>query len=201
MKIQYRIVSFCIAVGLLFGFMWVEWHNIKAAKANYAEQVKDVLEETSQPNFDFEISKPIIEEQEPITEPEPEPYVSPIQLSDEERYVVECIVAGEAWGEPYEGKKAVAQCIYDAMLQDGLTASEVRKTYKYSGWKTNLPEVDYTSYLDVAQAVTDVFDFGEMATDEFILWFYNPAYGKSKFHESQNFVIEIGHHKFFSKKG
>ena len=201
MKIQYRIVSFCIAVGLLFGFMWVEWHNIKAAKANYAEQVKDVLEETGQPNFDFEISKPIIEEQEPITEPEPEPYVSPIQLSDEERYVVECIVAGEAWGEPYEGKKAVAQCIYDAMLQDGLTASEVRKTYKYSGWKTNLPEVDYTSYLEVAQAVTDVFDFGEMATDEFILWFYNPAYGKSEFHESQNFVIEIGHHKFFSKKG
>ena len=185
MKIQYRIVSFGIAMGLLFGFMWVEWHNIKAAKADYAEQVKDVLDETGQPNFDFEISKPIIEEQEPIAEPEPEPYVSPIQLSDEERYVVECIVAGEAWGEPYEGKKAVAQCIYDAMLQDGLTASEVRKNYKYSGWKTNLPEVD----------------FGEMATDEFILWFYNPAYGKSKFHESQNFVIEIGHHKFFSKKG
>ena len=70
MKIQYRIVSFCIAVGLLFGFMWVEWHNIKAAKDKYAEQVKDVLEETGQPNFDFEISNDDMEEINSLTKPD-----------------------------------------------------------------------------------------------------------------------------------
>lgn len=114
-------------------------------------------------------------------------------LTDEERYVVECLVAGEAGGESLEGQMAVAQCILNATIRSNISISEVKSTYGYAGW-SNSPE----SYPTVAQAVSAVFDSGEVVTDEFILWFYNPAYGYSSFHESQKFVIEIGGHRFFA---
>ena len=114
-------------------------------------------------------------------------------LTDEERHIVECLVAGEAGGESLEGQMAVAQCILNATIRSNISISEVKSTYGYAGW-SNSPE----NYPTVAQAVSAVFDSGEVVTDEFILWFYNPAYGYSSFHESQKFVIEIGGHRFFA---
>ena len=114
-------------------------------------------------------------------------------LTDEERHIVECLVAGEAGSESLEGQIAVAQCILNATIRSDISISEVKSTYGYAGW-SNSPE----SYPTVAQAVSAVFDSGEVVTDEFIVWFYNPAYGYSSFHEGQKFVIEIGGHRFFA---
>ena len=113
-------------------------------------------------------------------------------LSDYQRKITECIVAGESMGEPYEGQVAVAECILNACLKDGLQPSEVRTKYKYSGWHNEPSE-------SVKKAVSAVFDDGYKITDKFILYFYAPKYTSSSWHESQDFVMEIGGHRFFAE--
>lgn len=113
-------------------------------------------------------------------------------LSDEERRVVECIVMGEAGGEPYEGQILVAQCILNACKKDGLKPSQVRREYKYSGWNSNPSK-------SVKNAVSAVFDDGYKATNEYILYFYAPKYAKGRWHETQKFVCEVGGHRFFAE--
>lgn len=124
-------------------------------------------------------------------------YDSPIHLSEDDRWFIECVVAGEAAGEPYEGKLAVAQCYFDAMIKDGLTAREVRDAYKYSGWNDHLYNQNRNAYMDVVDAVSDVFDRGHFVTDKPILYFYNPAYGRSDWHDAQEYWGSIANHKFF----
>lgn len=113
-------------------------------------------------------------------------------LSDYERSVVEKIVMGEAGGESYEGQVLVAQCILNACLQDNIQPSEVRRSYKYSGWKENVS-------TSVKLAVSDVFDKGHKITEEPILYFYAPALVDSDWHESLEFVLQEGCHKFFKE--
>lgn len=122
---------------------------------------------------------------------------SEIELSDYDRWFIECVVAGEAGGEPYDGQRAVAQCIYNAMLKDGLTPQEVKINYQYAGWKEGLYDADRKAWQSVHDAVSAVFDNGDFVTDEPILYFYNPAYGRSEWHEAQNLAFELGGHRFF----
>lgn len=125
-----------------------------------------------------------------------EPYYP---ITEDDRYVIEHIVAGEAGHEPLLGKMAVAQCILNAMEQDGLTASEVRKTYQYSGWmKENFPTNYPEDWIEVQQAIWCVFDNGEKVTEENILWFYAPKYSSGSWHNTQKFVIEISNHRFYA---
>lgn len=119
-------------------------------------------------------------------------------ISSEERETIWYIVAGECGYEPFEGKMAVAQCIYNAMKQDGLTASQVRDVYQYAGWKTNLANESPENWAEVKYAVKLVFDYGEKVTKENILWFYAPQYSNGAFHNTQRFVMEIGGHLFYA---
>ena len=122
-------------------------------------------------------------------------------LSEEERWTTCCMVAGESKGESYEGQWAVAQCIYQACINDGLQPSEVRIEYKYSGWDENLEFDNPELWTQIEEIVSRVFDYGEMYVEDEILWFYAPKWmknGTSKWHESQRFVIEIGAHRFFA---
>ena len=151
--------------------------------------------QNSELNTAFEIEDEDFGMCEPIEIENPSVY----PLSDYDRWYVECIVAGEAGYEPLLGKMAVAQCILNAMKQDGLTASEVCKTYQYSGWmregfETNYPE----DWAEVQQAVWCVFDNGEKVTEENILWFYAPKYSSGSWHNTQKFVIEISNHRFYA---
>lgn len=142
----------------------------------------------------------VLPETEPeilIADSEFEYYDSPIHLSEDDRWVVESVVAGEAGGEPYEGKKAVAQCIFDAMLKNGWTAHQVRDNYGYDGWNSDLDKQDRVAYMDVVDAVSDVFDRGQFVTEKPILFFYAPKWCDSPWHESQNYAMTIGGHKFF----
>lgn len=114
------------------------------------------------------------------------------ELSDYERWVVECMVMGEAEGESWDGKVLVAQCILNACLKDGIQPSEVRIKYKYSGWNEE-------PNREVSDVVTAVFDNGHKVTEEPILYFYAPNHSQGKFHETQCHVITEGGHKFFKE--
>ena len=124
-------------------------------------------------------------------------YEPTFHLTEYETWFVECVAAGEAGGEPYEGKLSVAQCYFDAMLKDGLSATEVKSAYGYSGWNENLDKQDQKAYDEVKNAVMDVFYGGKFVTDKPILYFYNPAIVYSGWHELQNYAMTIGGHKFF----
>lgn len=133
------------------------------------------------------------------TEPETTPCVkSGFVLSDEERYVVESIVTGEAGSETYDGKWAVATCIYNACVKDGLQPSQVRKQYKYSGWNETWRTQHPEKFAEVQEVVSRVFDNGELITDKPILWFYAPKYCNGSWHNTQQYVATWGTQKFFA---
>ena len=118
-------------------------------------------------------------------------------LTEAERKTIQYIVAGEAKGEPMEGKMAVAQCILHGMVKSGWSAERVRIEYQYSGWDDELENVNPEAWAEVVEAVSRVFDDGELISDKPILYFYAPNVVSSSWHESLNHAITIGGHKFF----
>ena len=111
------------------------------------------------------------------------------QISDSDRETLWHIVQGEAGGESYEGKLWVATCLLNAMRKNDMSAEEVRVAYQYAGWSETVSE-------DTKKAVSQVFDFGDTTHDS-VLWFSAPKWCDSAWHESQQFVAEIGGHRFF----
>ena len=148
-------------------------------------------------------------------------YAYLIHLTDSERHVVESIVAGESGNQPFDGKKLVAQAIYNSMLRDNISPSQVRKQYSYSGYK-DIDEFEKECFKaygntnaadECRQAVKEIFDNYSMPTDDFVLFFYAPAHSKGTWHENAKtlkpitYVNEdgsttnyIGGHKFFALK-
>lgn len=128
------------------------------------------------------------------------PKTTKFNLSDDWRLYIECMVAGEVGGESYDAMLAVSQCIYNAMLKHDYTPEEVRINYQYAGWKSmDALAAESTDAADnVRRAVSQIFDDEDFITDEPILYFYAPAYGRSDWHESQKFIFEIGATKFFA---
>lgn len=148
-------------------------------------------------------------------------YAYLIHLTNSERHVVESIVAGESGNQPFVGKKLVAQAIYNGMLRDNMSPSQVRKQYSYDGYKDIdefekecLKAYGNTNAADECrQAVKEIFDNYSMPTDDFVLFFYAPARSKGTWHENAKtlkpitYVNEdgsttnyIGGHKFFALK-
>lgn len=148
-------------------------------------------------------------------------YAYLIHLTDSERHVVESIVAGESGNQPFVGKKLVGQAVYNAMLRDNMSPSQVRKQYSYDGYKDIdefekecLKAYGNTNAADECrQAVKEIFDNCSMPTDDFVLFFYAPAHSKGTWHENAKtlkpitYVNEdgsttnyIGGHKFFALK-
>lgn len=148
-------------------------------------------------------------------------YAYLIHLTDSERHVVESIVAGESGNQPFVGKKLVGQAVYNAMLRDNMSPSQVRKQYSYDGYKDIdefekecLKAYGNTNAADECrQAVKEIFDNYSMPTDDFVLFFYAPAHSKGTWHENAktlkpityvnedgNTTNYIGGHKFFALK-
>lgn len=126
-------------------------------------------------------------------------YVSPppvyYLISEVDRAVVERVVMAEAGGEPFEGQKAVAQCILETARATGQTPGEAALEPGQYATPSKPEEVTES----VRAAVVAVFDDGALVTDEPIRYFYNPARCESRWHESLTFVIEIGGHRFFKE--
>lgn len=165
----------------------VECEPINTTKIEYQQDDDDTITTEIEP-------EPQIEEQELESAFVYEP---PFHLTEYELWFVECVIAGECAYEPYAGKLAVAQCYFDAMLKDGLSATEVKSVYRYSGWNENLDKQDPKAYDEVKNAIMDVFYGGKFVTEKPILFFYAPRWCDSPWHESQNYAMTIGGHKFF----
>lgn len=118
-------------------------------------------------------------------------------LTEDERQTIQYIVAGEAKGESMEGKMAVTQCILHGMVKSGWSAERVRIEYQYSGWDDELEKSNPEAWAEVVEAVSRVFDDGELISDKPILYFYAPDVVSSSWHESLNHDVTIGGHKFF----
>ena len=118
-------------------------------------------------------------------------------LTEAERKTIQYIVAGEAKGEPMEGKMAVAQCILNGMVKSGWSAEHVRIEYKFSGWDDELENTNSEAWAEVVEAVSRVFDDGELISDKPILYFYAPKYSDGKWHKTLEFAFEISGHRFF----
>ena len=118
-------------------------------------------------------------------------------LTEADRKTIQYIVAGEAKGEPIEGKMAVAQCILNGMVKSGWSAERVRIEYQYSGWDDELENVNSEAWAEVVEAVSRVFDDGELISDKPILYFYAPKYSDGKWHKTLEFAFEISGHRFF----
>jgi spore germination cell wall hydrolase CwlJ-like protein len=113
------------------------------------------------------------------------------QLTDEERVAVECAVMCEAGGESVKGQMMVAQSILDGTLRHGFTVTETIKKYQ-------IASTSYSRVTDeVKESVSRVFDDGERITAEKTDLWYNPALVVSTWHESQQYVITVGSHRFF----
>jgi spore germination cell wall hydrolase CwlJ-like protein len=97
----------------------------------------------------------------------------------------------EAGGEDYDGQRLVAQCILNACMFEEKRPDEIVIDYQYT---KNRPEPSES----VKQAVAAVFDNYDVVTEENILVFYAPRWCTSEWHESQQFVLEHGGHRFFT---
>ena len=113
-------------------------------------------------------------------------------LTAAERDTVERVVMAEAGAEPYEGQIAVAQCILNACERENMRPDEIVVKYQYTDMR---PEPTN----EVKAAVSAVFDCGETVTDREILYFYAPELCESEWHETQEYVMTVGGHRFFEE--
>ena len=114
-------------------------------------------------------------------------------ISNSERDLVERVVMAEAGGEGFDGQRLVAQCILNTSKAMGMRPDEV--VLAPGQYATPME----TASQEVKDAVSAVFDDGSMVTDEPIRWFYAPKYVYSAWHESKEFVLEHGGHRFFKE--
>lgn len=114
------------------------------------------------------------------------------ELTDDERALAEQIVACEAGADSLEGQMAVAQCLYDSAVLDGLTIQQVFKKYGYS----SLYNRKVTAENELA--VSMVFDYGAKISNKPIQWFVTPAAAPGSWHErGATFAGEFGAHRFY----
>lgn len=114
------------------------------------------------------------------------------ELTDDERALAEQIVACEAGADSLEGQMAVAQCLYDSAVLDGLTIQQVFRKYGYS----TLYNRKVTAENELA--VSMVFDYGAKISDKPIQWFVTPAAASGSWHErGATFAGQFGAHRFY----
>lgn len=117
------------------------------------------------------------------------------ELTDDERALAEQIVACEAGADSLEGQMAVAQCLYDSAVLDGLTIQQVFKKYGYS----SLYNRNVTAENELA--VSMVFDYGAKISNKPIQWFVTPAAAPGSWHErGAAFAGQFGAHRFYYNK-
>ena len=177
-----------LAIGLLLLGIWATVYTNNAQAIKQDTETKQVYS-CCEPDVDYESIDAMLDR---ITE-----QVTFIEISDDDRYIVECVVAGEAGGHSYELMKAVAQCMAISMDMRKMSADEVRQNHQYHGYNPELEQTDPSAWAMVCSAVSEIFDDGNFVVYEPIEYFYNPSYGGGDFHEKMDFIIEIDGVRFF----
>lgn len=110
-------------------------------------------------------------------------------LTDAECTIVEMCVMAESGTEPYEGQVAAAQCI--------LNLCEARGERPEAIISDCFTPIQVTPTATVKDAVSAVFDKGDVIIEDTPLYFYAPDICVSDWHESQRYIATIGNHRFF----
>lgn len=132
-----------------------------------------------------------------ITQPDSNYTSRKISITGNDRDILERLVMGEAGNQGFIGAALVAQTIKDLYYYGGFSSIEsVRVNCGFSASLKREPN------QDVLDAVSYVFDQGGYVVKHRLFYFYSPANmksGYSKFHESQNYILTYGGHKFFDR--
>ena len=135
-----------------------------------------------------------------IDDPDPNYGDSFYELADWERDLLAHLIMGEQGNHGKIGAALVAQCIKDALLVRGIyeNVEDVRVRLSYQA------SLNYVPNEDVYWAIDYIFDQGKYAVKHPILYFYDFAYYESHgidysniWHESQEFVVQYGTHRYF----
>lgn len=138
-------------------------------------------------------------------------YANLASLTNDERYLAYCIIAGEVGSCSYRDKLYVAECLYNAKVRCKLSdhkysLSHVRSEYGYEGYKDfnafkqECINCGVNYYEDIIKAVNEVFDNFNMPSQEFVLFFHS---GYSKWHQNAKtiyLVEDTGAHKYYALK-
>lgn len=185
-------------------------YNIKAGSVQYDSKP---VEST---NAETENDSQIEPETKPETKTESQPtstyrYANLVSLTNDERYLAYCIIAGEVGSCSYRDKLYVAQCLYNAKVRCKFSGhkyslSHVRSEYGYEGYKDfnafkqECIDCGVNYYEDIVKAVNEVFDNFNMPSQEFVLFFHA---GYSKWHQNAKtiyLVEDTGAHKYYALK-
>ena len=182
------IQAFCLLlVSIIFvgDLALVDW----AKKEAIDRPTEIVFIHEAAPESQIEGVSEVVEE--PVEEKEPFFYIS-----DDERYTIACIIAGEAYNSGMDLKTAVAQTIYIAMKIEDCRLNGVIS--RYDGYRDRSVIEDHV-WQECQESIAQIFDRGEMAVDEPIEFFYAPQYCTSDWHESLKYVTTIGGCRFFTR--
>lgn len=140
-------------------------------------------------------------------------YANLVSITNDERYLAYCIIAGEVGPCSYRDKLLVAQSLYDGMVRckltpdhNGSSLSHVRSEYGYEGYKDfneykqECINCGVTYYEDIIKAVNEVFDNFNMPSQDFVLFFHS---GYSSWHQNAKtiyLVEDTGAHKYYALK-
>ena len=119
-----------------------------------------------------------------------------VELSEENRVLIEKICLAEFGTGGFNGAALIAQSIKNAMVYYGTDDVEaIIGKLKYSGRKSS------NTSKTVRDAITYVFDMDLDAVQHRILYKYNPDVngGPSKFHESKEYVCTYNNVRFFDE--
>ena len=117
-----------------------------------------------------------------------------VELTDDDRELLECLCYGEFGSGGFIGAAMIAQCVKDAMCFDGYSSvADVIKYCRYDGSTTS------GTSDECIQAVRYIFDDDGSAVQHRMLYMYNPYMVKSSFHESQEFVLSYQGVRFFDR--
>ena len=182
---------FLLLVSIIFvgDLALVDW-----AKKEAIDRPTEILfiRETAHESQIEDVSEVVEEQETPVEKKEPFFYIS-----DDERYTIACIIAGEAYNSGMDLKTAVAQTIYIAMKIEGCRLNGVIS--RYDGYRDR-SVIEDRVWHECQEAIAQIFDRGEMAVDEPIEFFYAPQYCTSDWHESLTYVTTIGGCRFFTRK-
>lgn len=141
----------------------------------------------------LEADEPPAHSSAPTTSPEPSPYEG-IDVSEDELYMLACLVWHESRGEPYEGQVAVAEVVLNRCLSAGFpdTVSEVIfQRYPGQGYQFSPAPYLYSAQPGETQyaAVRDALDGAELIVPTSTVFFSTEPY-------NSNIVAVIGNHYF-----
>lgn len=181
-------------------------YNIKAESVQYDS--KPVESTNAETENDSQIEVEIETESQPTSTYR---YANLVSLTNDERYLAYCIIAGEVGSCSYRDKLYVAQCLYNAKVRCKLSdhkysLSHIRSEYGYEGYKDfnafkqECINCGVNYYEDIVKAVNEVFDNFNMPSQEFVLFFHA---GYSKWHQNAKtiyLVEDTGAHKYYALK-